>query len=171
MEPISLTEQDTYIRAILDSGITLSTLPTDLVYQIQKEVGTNYSDKYQSIIVPCSLANKGGHFTFGFAGPNGPRINVTLDQLVLPTGTGDKFADGAHKGEMICSFGITNQTDTPYLLGDTLLRSIYIVYDLDNNQIGMAAIKFNTTESNIITFSSKGTPIPSATMVLSQNSM
>jgi hypothetical protein len=36
------------------------------------------------------------------------------------------------------------------LFGDTFLRSAYVVYDIDNRQIGIAQTIFNVTSSNLI---------------------
>jgi hypothetical protein len=35
------------------------------------------------------------------------------------------------------------------LLGDTFLRSAYVVYDLDNNEIAMAQANLNSTDTNV----------------------
>ena len=86
-----------------------------------------------------------------------------MSQLVLPltteTGQVPKFSNG----ESVCQLGIQPAGDLPTLFGDTFLRSAYVVYDLENNQIALAPTKFNSTSSNIVSFASKGAPIPSAT--------
>ena len=94
-----------------------------------------------------------------------------MDELVLDlTSTGDAptFASGKYAGQDACEFGIQNATTDPYLLGDTFLRSAYVVYDLVNNQIALAQTDFNATSSNIVAFASSGAPIPSATVAPSQ---
>lgn len=87
-----------------------------------------------------------------------------MAELVIGDESGQEFTDGAHRGELVCAFGNQNQPAPPYLLGDTVLRSAYVVYDLENNQIAIAPTKYNSTESNIVAFASKGAPIPSATV-------
>ncbi|KAK5992958.1 putative aspartic-type endopeptidase opsB [Cladobotryum mycophilum] len=158
------SEEDTLV-AVLDSGTTLTYLPQDWAEQAWQEVGAVYDARSQLPLLPCSFANSRGHFSFGFGGPNGPRINVTMDELVLDVTNGQqpKFDIGPFKGQTICEFGILNQSAPPYLLGDTFLRSAYVVYDLVNNQVGIAATDFNATKSNIVPFPSNGAPIPSAT--------
>lgn len=49
------------------------------------------------------------------------------------------------------------------ILGDSFLRSAYVVYDLINNQAAIAQTNFNATDSNIVTFASLGAQVPSAT--------
>ncbi|KAH9897609.1 aspartic peptidase domain-containing protein [Xylariomycetidae sp. FL2044] len=153
------------IPVVLDSGTTFSYLPSDLAEQVWEEVGAGYSSQAQAALLPCEMQNSGGQFTFGFAGAGGPTINITMDELVLPLTTGDpiRFTSGPYKGQEACSFGIQNFSSDPFLLGDTFLRSAYVVYDLENNEIGMAPTDFNATTSNIVAFASKGAPIPSAT--------
>ncbi|KAK0730286.1 mitochondrial elongation factor g 1-like protein [Lasiosphaeris hirsuta] len=167
----TLTSQKFPIPVVLDSGTTLSYLPTDLAQQVWKEAGAVYSPEYQLAVIPCNMQNSAGTFSFGFAGPSGPRINVTMDELVLDLTNGQPpvFNAGVYKGQDACEFGIQNFSTSPYLLGDTFLRSAYVAYDLVNNQIGIAATNFNSTKSNVVAFPSSGAPIPSATVAPNQN--
>ncbi|KAK4231160.1 mitochondrial elongation factor g 1-like protein [Podospora fimiseda] len=159
------------ISVVLDSGTTLSYLPNDLAAQVWKEVGAIYSPQFQLAVLPCDMANSKGHFSFGFSGPDGPRIKVFMDELVLDlmSGPAPVFRTGPYKGMTACEFGIQNFTSGPYLLGDTFLRSAYVVYDLINNQIGLAATDFNSTKTNIVPFESLSAHIPSATAAQDQS--
>lgn len=163
------------IAALLDSGTTLTYLPVDMTNQIWQEVGAAYLSQGDIGVVPCSLAKSKGFFSFGFAGPQGPRINVTMDELVLDEIQGVRFPFGKHKNGPSCTFGIQAQPATTdgspniYLLGDTFLRSAYVVYDLVNNQVAIAPTKQNATASNVVPFPSMGAKIPSATPVPGQS--
>ncbi|KAM7191810.1 Aspartic peptidase domain containing protein [Naviculisporaceae sp. PSN 640] len=163
----TLTSDSFPISVLLDTGTTLAYLPTDIATQVWEEVGAIYLNEFRSAVVPCSLASSKGYFTFGFAGPNGPRLNVSMDELVLDLTTGNPlvFENGPYEGQDACQFGIQNSTGGQYILGDTFLRSVYVVYDLDNNQIGIAQTNFNSTGSNIVPFPSRSAEIPSATAV------
>jgi hypothetical protein len=168
----TFTSSSLPIAVVLDSGTTLTYLPTDMAQQIWTEVGAIYSAANQIAVIPCSMRNSQGYFSFGFAGTNGPRINVTMDELVLDltTGTAPTFTSGQYKGQSACEFGIQNFSSTgPFLLGDTFLRSAYVVYDLINNEIGIAATDFNATTSNVVAFASMSATIPSATVAPSQS--
>lgn len=166
----TLTSTSFPVPVVLDSGTTLSYVPQDLAEQIWKETGAVYNAEVGLAVIPCSLATSGGHFTFGFGGPDGATINVAMDELVLDlfSGGGATFSSGQFKGESACEFGIQNSTSDPYLLGDTFLRSAYVVYDLVNNEIALGQTDFNATSSNIIAFASSGATIPSATAAPSQ---
>ncbi|KHN97694.1 Peptidase A1 [Metarhizium album ARSEF 1941] len=163
-----LTSRELPMKVVLDSGTTLSYLPPDIAAQVWSEVGATYDEiSFQTAIIPCSYANHVGNFSFVFSGPDGPRINVAMDELVLPLTTGKPptFSSGPHSGQAICEFGIQKSSETPWLLGDTFLRSAYVVYDLINNEVGIAPTDFNSTKSNVMVFASKGAAIPSATLV------
>ncbi|KAI8629784.1 aspartic peptidase domain-containing protein [Xylariaceae sp. FL1651] len=168
------------VNVVLDSGTTLSYLPQDLIDQVWKEVGVEYvtdSSGAAAPLVPCSLANNKGYFAFGFGGTGGPVIKVGLDELVLSLNSGQapQFPSGQYKGQDACQFGIQNisvsgSNPPTYLLGDTFLRSAYVVYDLENNEIGLAPTDFNATTSHVVAFPSQGATIPSSTAAPSQGS-
>ncbi|KAI0380348.1 acid protease [Hypomontagnella monticulosa] len=167
----SLSSQQQFpVPVVLDSGTTFSYLPTDLAEQVWREVGAEYYSDVGVALLPCNMENSQGHFSFGFGGTGGPVINVTMDELVLPLTNGSPipFPSGPNKGQEACQFGIQNFSSSPYLLGDTFLRSAYVVYDLVNNEIGLAPTDFNATESNVIAFASNGAQIPSATVAPNQ---
>ncbi|TPX19084.1 uncharacterized protein E0L32_011245 [Thyridium curvatum] len=165
-----LSSQQFPMPVVLDSGTTLSYLPIDLARQIWREAGAVYSPDIGMAVLPCRMANSKGHFTFQFAGPGGPKISVGMDELVLSIngGPAPSFSSGPYRGEDACSFGIQNFSSDPFLLGDTFLRSAYVVYDLVNNEIGIAPTDFNATASNIVAFESLGATIPLATTAPNQ---
>lgn len=161
------------VPVVLDSGTTLSYLPQDLTLQVWREVGAIYvtdSNGNGAPLVPCALANNEGYFTFGFGGDGGPLIQVDMDELVVQAFTQETpLPSGPYEGQSACQFGIQNYSGDHFLLGDTFLRSAYVVYDLENNEIGIAQTDFNATTSNIMPFTSQGATIPSSTAAPNQN--
>lgn len=114
-------------------------------------------------IVPCSLAASTDVLSFGFGGNGGPTIKVSFSEFVTPVYNEDGSQPTFRNGRgPVCTWGLLPSGDAsqPILLGDTFLRSAYVVYDLANNQIGMAQTNFNATGSNVVEIS--GTAIPSA---------
>ncbi|KAI2467540.1 acid protease [Annulohypoxylon bovei var. microspora] len=127
---------------------------------------------YEYTVIPCSMRYSLGYFTFGFGGPEGFKVNVTMGSLVVPPprtlrNLFDSF------GKDMCRFGIseTKGYDVGFL-SSHLLRSVYTVVDLYNNKVAMAPIKLNNTcnGSNIVTFDGNGASIPSATSAPDQPS-
>lgn len=171
----ALSSSTSPVPVVLDSGTTFSYLPQDLAEQVWKEVSAVYykigTDGSGAPVVPCALANNKGYFAFGFGGDGGPVIQVGMDELVLPIATQEiQFDSGPNQGKAACQFGIQNFTGGHFLLGDTFLRSAYVVYDLENDEIAIAPTDFNATTSNVIPFPSRKAVIPSSTPAPNQNS-
>ncbi|KAI9645221.1 hypothetical protein NHQ30_005955 [Ciborinia camelliae] len=148
--------------AILDSGTTITLLPDEIAAVVFEEVGATVSQQLGAVVVPCALAKKSGSINYGFGGVNGPVIKVDVSQLVLPLTTSDGRTPTYSNGEPACQLGIQAAGSNPTLFGDTFLRSAYVVYDIQNNRIGLAQTDFNATDSNIVPFESAGAAIPNA---------
>lgn len=161
---------DTY-PVILDSGTTLTYLPV-LVAEGIFEAFNAYDDSEISglVLVDCGYLNDspdGIVMQYQFGGSSGPTINVTLDQIIqndvqpyFDNGTLMIPPDLPFPSDSICSFGIQVGDDETYLLGDTFLRSAYVIYDLSNKEIALAQSNFNSTSANIIEITASATTIP-----------
>jgi hypothetical protein len=133
--------------AILDSGTSLTFLPDDIANAINGGVGVENSDEWGAI-VPCDVGNTQGIFKFRFGNANGPVISAKISQFVIPFPSGQqppKFDSGS----AACQWGILPAGDDPNTLGDTFLRSAYVVYNIDGNTVAMAETNFNVKNSNI----------------------
>lgn len=168
----TLTPADYAEPAILDSGTTLTLLPDALAQQVFTELGATVDERLGSVLVPCNLANNTGTLNYGFGGPGGPEIRIRMSELVLPltltSGNQPVFNDGTQA----CQLGIQAAGALPTLFGDTFLRSAYVVYDLENNRVGMA--QTNTTwmqGTNVVEFESRGAEIPDSESATAQISV
>jgi hypothetical protein len=135
------------IPVILDSGTTLTYLPNAIANAIASGVGAVSNANY-GVVVPCNLANTPATFNFQFGDANGPIIVAEISQFVLPFPSSiptPKFRNG----NTACRWGILPSDGNPNLFGDTFLRSAYVVYNIDGNQVGIAATNFNTTKEGI----------------------
>lgn len=164
--------------AILDSGTYLTYLPETVVDAIasavkayddsQSEEGTGY------LLVDCSLAGDSTTFDFGFGGTDGSdsiKVSVPYSEMILsPDKVGLDLNGYEPEGisfQDICILGTLPQSEAPYILGDTFLRSAYVVYDLKNNVIALAQTNFNSTTSSIVDFKADQTAIPAVSGVAS----
>ncbi|KAK2006424.1 eukaryotic aspartyl protease [Colletotrichum eremochloae] len=159
---------------VLDSGSTVCLLPPDLAKAIWAKydvVDAGYG------IVDCAWAGPQGEghaVDFEFAG-GGLRVRVPLEEMVLDNlaGVADQL-EGVVPFDRACMFGIQNsatfnvESDRFALLGDTFLRSAYVVYDEANRQVGIAQANLNASRSNIIELRANETALPTATGVASQ---
>lgn len=158
-----LTPSDYAEAAILDSGTTITLLPNNIAEAVYEELGAEVSRSLGAVVVPCALAENSGTLNFGFGGAGGPVIKVGMNELVLPLVLTNGKVPTYTNGQTACQLGLQAAGNLPVLFGDTFLRSAYVVYDLENNRVGLAQTDFNATSSNIVSFASKGAAIPSAT--------
>ncbi|KAI0997102.1 putative aspartic-type endopeptidase [Podosphaera aphanis] len=154
--------EDTAQAVLLDSGSSLSYLPDDIAKAIFKQMDATYDPKEGAAYVPCSSAKKSVTVNFTFSKPV---IKVDMSELVIPISTSSGQPVTFSDGLPACLFGISPAGSGTSVLGDTFLRSAYIVYDLDNNQISMAQTNFNTTASKIIEIGKGANAVPDSTPV------
>ncbi|KAI1326664.1 aspartic peptidase domain-containing protein [Xylariaceae sp. FL0255] len=131
MESVGLTASgqskkyaDTSIPVFLDSGSTLSLLPTNLTEEIAADFGAQEASG-GVFLVNCSIANQNGSLNFAF---NGVTVEVPFNEVIREVET--NFGTE-------CELGI-EASDEFTLLGDTFLRSAYAVFDQTNNEVHLA---------------------------------
>jgi hypothetical protein len=156
----TLSPSNFAVAAILDSGTSLTYLPSSILKLIISELGASFS-RDLGYTVPCSRANVQGSLNFGFEG-GAVTIKVPINELVFELTDQNNQPITLTNGQPACGLGVDSATDSTVLLGDTFLRSAYVVYDLANNRIGLAQTDFNATDSNVVAFASQGAAIPSA---------
>jgi len=139
------------VPVLLDSGSSLMYLPDNVAQALYTKYNARYDSRQGAAFVDCSLANQKGSLEFTFSGPT---ISVPLDELVIVAGTS--------RGQPVCIFGVGPAGNSVSVLGDTFLRSAYVVYDLANNQIALAQTNFNATKSSIVEITSGANGIPNA---------
>lgn len=149
--------------ALLDSGSSLVYLPNDITEDIYNSVGATYDSESGVAYVDCSLANNASTLDFDFSGQT---IQVPYNELVLDVGSSDGGQLTFQNGQAACVFGIAPAQGSEPVLGDTFLRSAYIVYDLDSNTISLAQTNFNSTTDDIVEITQSG-GIPGASDVAS----
>ncbi|KAI0440015.1 aspartic peptidase domain-containing protein [Xylaria telfairii] len=151
---------------ILDSGTTLTYLPPSVARQIYQAFDAVDDTRTTGLVyVSCGLlsSEKDTTIDFQFGNANGPVVRVPIDELVLDNVKG-YVSIGLELPDLPfddpCSFGIQSLSGI-YLLGDTFLRSAYVVYDLTNKKIALAQANVNATGTNIMEITSSGIPLVS----------
>ncbi|KAI0835529.1 aspartic peptidase domain-containing protein [Hypoxylon sp. FL0890] len=165
----------TAVPVILDSGTTLTYIPESMATRIFRAFdAVDDTSGTGLVFINCDYLsdNKNLTFDFQFGGNGGPVVRVPIDEMVLDNVDG--YVElGLDVPSLpfnnVCSFGLQPSSDY-YLLGDTFLRSAYVVYDLTNKQIGLAQANLNSTESNILEITQES-GIPDASGVASQVSV
>lgn len=141
----SATIMNGNIPALLDSGTSLTYLPSDVVEVIGESLNGTYSDQVGFYVVACNIGGSKGGLVYNFSGA---KITVTLEQLMLALieqdGSPATFSDGTPA----CALGIAPATGS-IILGDTFLRNAYVVYDLDDYEISLANANLDASDSKI----------------------
>ncbi|KAF2672433.1 candidapepsin-4 precursor, partial [Microthyrium microscopicum] len=142
------------VPVLLDSGSSLSYLPTTYAQSLFTIFSATYSSQSGAATVNCNLMSNTATVDFSFSGVT---ISVPMNELVI--------VDGTRNGRQVCILGISDAGDSTAVLGDTFLRSAYVVYDLSNNQISLAPTNFNATKSNVEEIASGTSGVPGASLV------
>lgn len=180
----SLSSEDGTLDSILDSGTTLTYVPDALATELFDAIGAyQYTSFGESSIalVDCGL---GVDFTFRIN--DTVSITVPSEELVIDAFAGyqDTLPDDVPFNST-CLFGIQSIGDTSAesgggggsgsvkeadyaILGDTFLRSAYVVYDLANLQIGLAQANLNSTTTDVQELSASEKSLPQFSGVASQ---
>ncbi|KAF4637171.1 hypothetical protein G7Y89_g918 [Cudoniella acicularis] len=147
---------------LLDSGSSLTYLPDAMTEAIYEMVGAQYDSEEGAAYVPCSLASNSSTLGFTFTTPT---IQVTMDEMVIPVTASNGRPLTFSDGTKACLFGIAPAGTGTAVLGDTFIRSAYLVYDLANNEISIAQTNFNATSNNVVEIGTGTSAVPSATNV------
>jgi hypothetical protein len=152
--------------AILDSGSTISILPDTAVDPIFEHFNVRSIQGSLSHFADCALADDDDDYSFDF-GFDGKTIRVPLrEMLINPFSDLEQAAikrtpdyeDYFSGFDSVCLFGLTRSSEFSIsdrnfvLLGDTFLRSAYVVYDQVNNEVGIAQANLRSTDEDIHEF-------------------
>lgn len=154
------------LPVLLDSGTSLTYLPQEFVDLIAQSIGAQYSQSIQMYVASCSY---GGGIGFDFSGV---QIQVPISNMMLSLSdsrTGETAVDS--NGNGVCALGlypVSQGVDLSlhYILGDSFLRSAYVVYDMENWEIALANANDSGSEDIVEIIST----IPSATSAASYSS-
>lgn len=117
--------------AILDSGTTLSRLHPRLAEPLLSDLGASV-DPDGFFLAPCTSRQSSTTVDFGFGEPGsdpGVTLHIRASDFIL---------DMEHpSNEKLCYVGLT-VTDHQQILGDSVLRGGYFVFDWDNEEVHIA---------------------------------
>jgi hypothetical protein len=145
-----LVPSNSSTTVILDSGSPNIYLPWALAQDIG--LAMNASTHFGTPYVPCAFRTDSSTLEFGFNGPSGePKITVPYSALIYPFSYPASIGSvTAPDGSELCYLGVIGTNGTIFLLGDTFIRSAYMVYDVDNLQVAMAQAKYDIDEEDVM---------------------
>ncbi|KAL3301715.1 eukaryotic aspartyl protease [Colletotrichum asianum] len=183
--------EDFNASTLLDSGSTTCLLPDSIANRIWEKFNVtalhdvialnNFTDVLRLAPIPntgivdCNWRGPEGEthfFDFAFYRVT---IRVPLEEMVLDNlGPYMDLLEHLRLPYKPCTFGIQRNSlfkkqssGLAAVLGDTFLRSAYVVYDETNQQVGIAQSNLNSTRSNVIELRADETALPTATGVAS----
>lgn len=123
---VSVTENR--YSANLDTGSTLSYFPQSLLNRLISSLGGSSGSTQGYTVVSCPSSSQTMEINF-----SGRIISVPLTELILRSGSS-------------CLLGVLPQPpSTQYILfGDNVLRSMYVVFNLDDLEISIAQARYTT---------------------------
>lgn len=154
-------------QVLLDSGTTLTYLPSQSYQTILKDWGVDIDPDYGAIIPEYKLHQlQDEYLEYNL---QGVKIKVSASQLFYPAYTGDnlntvaEYPNGQKAYELLIA---DNGNGTEGLiLGDSFLRSAYVVYDLPNLQISLAQADYSGGDAQIEPIDPGLNAVPGATPV------
>lgn len=124
-------------QGILDSGTSFTYIPDSAVSTIASEYGATWDSDLGAYTL-SSLPSEGIEFNF-----SGATIKVPADEIWVPASE-----LGASGDDYVFLVFPYSQASDYVLLGDSFLRSAYVVYDLDNLELSIAQASYSSS-SNI----------------------
>jgi hypothetical protein len=171
--PITLTElsfgnvviaKNLALAIALTSGDTLTYLPNELAQAVIQEAGAYFDQISGAAFIACSQASDPRTLNFTFSSAT---ITIPMSELVLDLFENDSdpvFIGG--QGTLGCAFGIAPALDTPIQLGASFMRSAYVVFDIDNNEISLAQTNFDANGTNVLEIGTGKESVPNAMPVV-----
>jgi len=161
-ETTALTLHNFSVPAVLDSGTTLTYVPGALLTPLVKYFNAELDPRY-GYLISCSAPN--ASLTYSLGSVDFPQANITVpfSELVLPVidQEGNVIPAVLKDGTTpACNFGFANSDLSFNVIGDTFLRSAYVVYDLDKKEVGIAqADRSSSTPENIVEIGEGGVSV------------
>ncbi|GMM38484.1 aspartyl protease [Saccharomycopsis crataegensis] len=122
----SETFASTSYPALLDSGTTLFYAPTAITESIGNYYGGTYSAILGGYVISCDATGADLKLSFD----DNLTITVPFSDLVFSLSSSE------------CILGVMDSDEDIYILGDVVLRSAYVFYDIENSYIKMAQVLY-----------------------------
>ena len=153
---------------LIDSGTYNIELPLQHLQPILTALGAEYEAASEYAMVPCSMTTNTSTIDFFFTAFS---ISIPLTELIFPQDflAYDDYIPTLSDGKTpACLLGI-QPSGEDMILGDTFMRSAYIVFDLDNNEVSLAQANVgaqDTQADDIVEITSGKNSVPGATRVV-----
>ncbi|MCJ1283512.1 hypothetical protein MMC26_002842 [Xylographa opegraphella] len=150
---------------LIDSGTYNIELPLAHLQPILTALGAEYEAASEYAMVPCSMTSNTSTIDFEFTSFS---ISIPLTELIFPQDflAYDNYIPTLRDGKTpACLLGM-QPSGEDMILGDTFMRSAYMVFDLDNNEISLAQANVGAQADDIVEITSGKNSVPGATRVV-----
>lgn len=130
----------------LDCGASYTYLPDDIVAGIAASVNAVWHDNTKSYILQENSVRRSLKFDF-----SGTIIEMPTEDLLTPIEMGSGYLQLS-----VMPMSLSGNT---VVLGDSFLRSAYVVFDIDHNKMAIAQVATDCKPSNYVIIPSSGIPI------------
>ena len=139
-----LTANGSTITTVLDSGSPNMYLPPAVADAVAEDMNATTYQGFPYVSCVERSSNKSLEFGFDFAGGKGPRIKIPYGEIIYPYGDPANIGNvTAADGTRLCYLGLIGTPGGLTLLGDTFMRSTYLVFDVDNLEVRMAKVRYH----------------------------
>ncbi|KAK9780226.1 putative Aspartic peptidase domain-containing protein [Seiridium cardinale] len=140
--------------ALIDAGSSFLKLPTDAYSAFINSLGGAIDS---SGYVDCDFGQSSSlNFVFGNSTVN-TEIKVSLFDLAVPYMNTDGEYKEDSDGNRVCMLGVDESSkSSKHSIGDTFLRSAYVVFDLDHREVSMAQLKHDASGSEVVALGADG---------------
>ncbi|EGY22367.1 hypothetical protein VD0002_g928 [Verticillium dahliae] len=184
LQPLANLGTGTYIA--VSPPTLLSNLPWSIAERIW-ELARAEVDYYSGqATVPCAWRdNMTGQVALELGGVGGYALTVDLKDLIIPADvwpldSNSWYLEDGEEANPLCLLGIQSQNtssgsandanDSDWVIGGSLLKKTYTVFDLANEELAMAPLSLGgDSQSNIVPFDSYGALVPSSDEVGERN--
>lgn len=135
--------------ALLDTGTTLTYFPEAILESLIGQLSVSYNSEI-GYYMNCT-DGEDLSLAFDF---QGVKLNIAMSNFLI------ELVNSDYKKTGYCMVGIEANSESYFILGDSFLRSVYYVADIDNYQIALALANLDSTSEDIDVISKS---IPSAT--------
>lgn len=130
---------------VLDSGSAISSVPKGMALEIAVGLGVIYHS-LGLYLIPCDAGSTQGVIDFQFGSSSGPIVKVPIAEFIQPL---HGFNVTFENGKQACRWGLEPAENLASILGDNFLRSAYVVYNVDGNQLAIAQANFDDKDSSV----------------------
>jgi len=139
----------------LSPADSFSYLPDNIVEGIMSAAGATWNETIKRATIPCNAGSKSTtNFAFQLEGSAGPILNARVSDMVVPQTISRWELNTKYLANLppsVCLFGVQKYTAVAgaggpqYILGSSLLRRTYMVFDAANKDVAIAPVRSKST--------------------------